>query len=146
VEYLLTQFILILKNHQNNGALQLVYCDSCSSTRQLKTVKSTSGTGTHHSYVSKYYIDLLGNPKALASLQREASRSRNRCLQDNKEIKTQLVTLDGCLFDNNFRGSESGYTFNGVIYLATASNDINVKNTIFRNNNFANRADGVPVS
>ena len=93
-----------------------------------------------------YYTDVLSDTEVLASLQREASKDRNRLLQDGEEIKTQRVTLDGCLFDSNFRGSDSRFTFNGVIYLATASNQITIKNSFFRNNNFANQADGVPVS
>jgi hypothetical protein len=135
-----------LKNHQNTAALLLTYCDSCSRMRQLRTISSATGYEDQHSRTMKYYTDVLGNPKALVGLQREASSSRNRLLQQGEEIMTQRVTLDGCLFENNFRGSESALTFNGVIYLATTSNQITIKNSIFRNNNFANEVDGVPVS
>jgi hypothetical protein len=112
--------------------------------RQLKAAASLPGHAMHYSRTMKYYTDVLSNSKSLASLQREASRSQKRLLQDDEEMKIQLVTLDGCLFENNVRGSER--TFNGVIYLATTSNQITVKNSIFRNNDFSNQVDGVIVS
>lgn len=95
-----------------------------------------------HSQIVKYYADLLSN----TTLEKDTSRSRNRFLEEGEVSRTQNVTVDGCLFENNFRGSESSFAINGVLYLATASNQITIKNSIFRNNDYANQDAGVPVS
>lgn len=114
--------------------------------RQLRTIALTPGYENQYSRIMKYYTDVLNNPKVIASFQRDATRSRNRLLQGGEEINAQRVTLDGCLFDNNVRGSDSSSMSNGVIYIATTSNEITIKNSIFRNNNFASQDDGIAVS
>lgn len=113
--------------------------------RRLKNIASTPSKDQNN-LITKYYADVLSNPKALASFEREASRNQNRLLQEGEAIAMQKVTVDGCLFESNVRGSGVGFSFNGVIYLATVSNQITIKNSIFRNNNYANQADGAPVS
>lgn len=132
-------FVHFFKNHQNNGVIQLLYCDSCFRLRKLMNIVDHENK---HSQIVKYYADLLSN----TTLEKETSRSAQRILQQGEVSKTQSVTVDGCLFENNFRGSESSFAINGVFYLATASNQLTIKNSIFRNNDFANQDAGVPVS
>ena len=133
----------VFKSHQNNGVIQLLYCDSCF---RLRKLMSNMDHENKHSQLVRYYADLLTNTDALATLDKDSSRSRKRFLQEGEVAKTQNVTVDGCLFENNFRGSESGFADNGVIFIATASNQITIKNSIFRNNDFAYQDAGVPVS
>ena len=134
------------KNHQNAGVIQLLYCATCVRLRGLNNIVTTSSSNEKHTQIMKYYADLLSKPNALSTSHENPSRSRNRLLQEGEVSATQNVTIEGCLFENNFRGSESSFAVNGVIYLATASNQITIKNSIFRNNDFANQENGVPVS
>ena len=110
----------------------MLFCESCSSLRKLKAIMATSGHERKFNRLVKYYADVLSKQRT-----GDDSRSGDRLLQEGEGEKTQNVTFDGCLFENNYRGSENLAPYNGIIDISTAGNHLTVKNSIFRNNNFA---------
>ena len=91
----------------------------------------------------KYYYDILHNPVAFQKFKNDAERSHQRRLQGGELLEMQSVTIDGCVFENNRHGPDSVLTIDGIIYLAAASNELVLKNSIFRNNTFTTPVNGV---
>jgi hypothetical protein len=68
----------------------------------------------------------------------EAPKGVDRALQSTGDELRQIVTFEGCVFDGNEQDEFSDYTEYGIITIRTDSNDLIIKNTVFRNNLFGN--------
>jgi hypothetical protein len=91
----------------------------------------------------KYYHDILHDPIAFQKFKDDAARSHQRRLQGGDILELQNVTMDGCLFENNRHGPDGILTIDGIIYVAAASNELHIRNSIFRNNSFTKPVNGV---
>ncbi len=116
----------------------MLFCASCSSLRRLKAIVATAVHENKYNRLVTYYADVLSKLST-----GNDSRSRDRLLDEGEVGKTQTVTFDGCLFENNYRGSENLAPFNGIIDISTTGNHLTIKNSIFRNNNFATPTSSV---
>jgi hypothetical protein len=92
----------------------------------------------------KYYSDIMKDPDALKEYVEEAQESYDRALQVGGDtIEVQTVNFENCLFIGNSVGPEGQLTQDGVIYVASPSNIVNIQNCTFKNNNFASPVNGV---
>ena len=89
------------------------------------------------------YYNIFRNPIEFQKFKDDAARSHQRRLQGGGILELQNVTFDGCLFENNGHGPESLATFDGMINVASPSNELHMRDTIFRNNIFTNSVKGV---
>jgi hypothetical protein len=134
------------KNHQNSGIMPVIYSYAGASSRKLKAIMAIpEGNNKKVGRLIKYYSEILHDPVALAKYRDDAERGHERQLQGDI-IKMQTVTVDGCLFEDNDQGPDSVLTIDGLIYVAGPSNQLTVKNSIFRRNSFTSPVNGVRLS
>jgi hypothetical protein len=92
----------------------------------------------------KYYSNVLEDPAAMKEYVEDARASYDRALQVGGDIiEKQVVTFENCVFVNNSVGPEGGLTQDGVIYVASPSNELIIKNCTFKNNDFGDPVNGV---
>jgi hypothetical protein len=94
-------------------------------------------------HLMKYYYDVLHDPAAFQKFKDDAARSHQRRLQGGDILRFQIVTIDGCVFENNYHGPDGVLTIDGLIYVAAASNELHIRNSIFRGNSFTKPVNGV---
>jgi hypothetical protein len=68
----------------------------------------------------------------------EAPEGVDRALQSTEDSPRQVVLFDDCVFDANQQDEFRDFTEFGLITIRTDTNDVTIKNTIFRNNLFGN--------
>lgn len=93
--------------------------------------------------VMKYYHDIMHDPVAFQKFKDDSARSHQRRLQGGEIVEVQNVTIDGCVFENNRHGPDGILTIDGIIYVAAASNELHIRNSIFRSNSFTKPVNGV---
>jgi hypothetical protein len=118
---------------------------SYTNTRRLAAMIESSEEENKHNRLIRYYSKLLKDPTAYAKFKADAARSHNRRLQSGDILEMQEVTIDSCLFEFNAIGPDSQLTIDGVIELASPSNRLIVKNSMFRNNDFSAPVNGVSL-
>ena len=109
----------------------------------MKAITAKSEGSKKIGELMKYYYDILHDPIEFQKFKDDAARSHQRRLQGGGILELQNVTFDGCLFENNGHGPESLATFDGMINVASPSNELHMRDTIFRNNIFTNSVKGV---
>lgn len=130
------------QNHQSTGVAQILY--SFKNVRRLSQINAMPNEAQRIYHEKKYYSDILKDPDALKEYMDDARESYNRALQVGGDIiEKQTVTFDNCLFIDNSVGPEGLLTQDGVIYVASPSNEVIIKNCTFKNNDYANPVNGV---
>jgi hypothetical protein len=111
--------------------------------RKLNAIASLPNGRDKTKCIMTYYQSILQDPVTLESLKEDDSMSHQRRLQSGDSLELQKVTVEGCIFENNGQGPATPITINGVIWLASANNELVLSNSIFRNNTYTEPTDGV---
>jgi hypothetical protein len=139
---LLTVLFLSTQNHKSTGVAQILY--AFKNTRRLSQISAMPNEDQRIYHQKKYYSDILKDPVALKEYMENARETYDRALQVGGDvIQVQTVTFEDCLFIGNSVGPEGVLTQDGVIFVASPSNVVILKNCTFQDNDYGSPVNGV---
>ena len=117
---------------------------SYSNTRRLSQIHAIPNEAERLHHERKYYSEILKDPVAMKEHMEEARTGYERSLQVSGDIlEKQVATFENCVFAGNAVGPEGVLTQDGIIFVASSSNEVILKNCIFKNNSYGSPVNGV---